>query len=192
MAQLMPLTLTVSCLSKIQIGFTFLVWYRLTQVVRDKGLLNGCLCVCVCVCVCVHSASVLLLPWSADENAHVVASVSAQPEWARTRKAEQFWIFWGKEILVIRMAVASAQPILQTVCTLLQTDNYNSVFTGCMVFLMPSQQCQSTESTVACWWIRCNVAADWCGQVQCRVVPRFVSHQPQVLVMSRPTLVHWC
>jgi len=60
MAQLMPLTLTVSCLSKIQIGFTFLVWYRLTQVVLDKGLLNGC--VCVCVCVCVHSASVLLLP----------------------------------------------------------------------------------------------------------------------------------
>ena len=31
MAQLMPLTLTVSCFSKIQIGFTF--WYRLTRVV---------------------------------------------------------------------------------------------------------------------------------------------------------------
>ena len=43
MAQLMPLPLTVSCFSKIQIGFTF--WYRLTLVVPDKGLLNG---VCVC------------------------------------------------------------------------------------------------------------------------------------------------
>ena len=42
MAQLMSLPLTVSCFSKFQIGFTF--WYRLTQVVLDKGPLNG---VCV-------------------------------------------------------------------------------------------------------------------------------------------------
>jgi len=39
MAQLMPLSLTVSCFSEIQIGFTFLV--RPTQVVLDKGPLNG-------------------------------------------------------------------------------------------------------------------------------------------------------
>ena len=44
MAQLMPLPLTVSCSSKIQIGFTFLV--PLTRVVADKGPLNGCVCVC--------------------------------------------------------------------------------------------------------------------------------------------------
>jgi len=37
-AQLMPLT--VSCFSKIQVGFTSLV--PLTQVVREKGPLNGC------------------------------------------------------------------------------------------------------------------------------------------------------
>ena len=54
MAQLMPLPLTVSCFSKIQIGFTF--WYRLTQVVPDKGPLN----VCVCVCVCVNTNSVCM------------------------------------------------------------------------------------------------------------------------------------
>ena len=47
MAQLMPLPLTFSCSSKIQIGFTFLV--RLTWVVPDKVLLNRCVCVCVCV-----------------------------------------------------------------------------------------------------------------------------------------------
>ena len=35
MAQLMPLPLTVSCFSKIQIGFTF--WYWLTWVVPKKG-----------------------------------------------------------------------------------------------------------------------------------------------------------
>jgi len=41
MAQLMPLPLTVSCFSKIQIGLPF--WYRLTRVVLDKGPLNGSL-----------------------------------------------------------------------------------------------------------------------------------------------------
>jgi len=40
MAQLMPLPLTVSCSSKIQIGLPF--WYRLTQVVLEKRPLNGC------------------------------------------------------------------------------------------------------------------------------------------------------
>ena len=39
MAQLMPLPLTVSCFSKVQIGFTF--WYRLIRVVQEKGPLNG-------------------------------------------------------------------------------------------------------------------------------------------------------
>jgi len=43
MAQLMPLPLTVSCLSKIQIGLPFS--YRLTWVAPEKGLLNACVCV---------------------------------------------------------------------------------------------------------------------------------------------------
>ena len=54
MAQLMPLPLTVSCFSKIQIGF-LLFWYRLTRVVADKGPLNGCVRVCVCVRACVRA-----------------------------------------------------------------------------------------------------------------------------------------
>jgi len=45
-AQLMPLPLTVSCFSRIQIGSPFS--YRLTRVVPEKGPLNGCVCVCVC------------------------------------------------------------------------------------------------------------------------------------------------
>jgi len=40
MVQLIPLPLTVSCSSKIQIGFTFLVLGS-----PDKGPLNGCVCV---------------------------------------------------------------------------------------------------------------------------------------------------
>jgi len=43
MAQLMPLPLTVSCFSKIQIGLPFL--YRLTRVVPEIGPFNGCVCV---------------------------------------------------------------------------------------------------------------------------------------------------
>ena len=45
MAQLMPLPLTVSCFSKIQIGFTFLVLAHLDS--PRKRPLNGCVCVCV-------------------------------------------------------------------------------------------------------------------------------------------------
>ena len=47
MAQLMPLPLTVSCFSKIQIGFTFLVPAHPGS--PGKGPLKGCVCVCVCV-----------------------------------------------------------------------------------------------------------------------------------------------
>ena len=47
MAQLMALPLTVSCFSKIQIGFTFLVPAHPGS--PGKGPLNGCVCVCVCV-----------------------------------------------------------------------------------------------------------------------------------------------
>jgi len=43
MAQLMPLPLTVSCFSKIQIGFTFR--YRPTRVFLEKRPLNGCVCI---------------------------------------------------------------------------------------------------------------------------------------------------
>jgi len=47
MAQLMPLhSLSLSSVkSRLVLSF----WYRLTQVVLDKGPLNGCVCVCVVV-----------------------------------------------------------------------------------------------------------------------------------------------
>jgi len=48
MAQLIPPPLTVSCFSKIQIGFTFLVWAYLGS--PGKGPLNGCVCVCYVDC----------------------------------------------------------------------------------------------------------------------------------------------
>ena len=65
MAQLMPLPLTVSCFSKILIGFTFLVLAHPGS--PGKGPLNGCVCVraCVRVCMCVCMTVVLIdgHPW---------------------------------------------------------------------------------------------------------------------------------
>ena len=57
MAQLMLLPLTVSCSSKIQTGFTFLVPAQ-----RAVKRVFVCVCVCVCVCarVCVGKKSKLL------------------------------------------------------------------------------------------------------------------------------------
>ena len=46
MAQLMPLPLTVSCFSKIQTGFTFLVPAHL-----DSPGQRAVKCVCVCYCI---------------------------------------------------------------------------------------------------------------------------------------------
>ena len=51
MVQLMPLPLTISCSSKVQIGFVPF-WYRLTRVVPGKEPLNGRVCVCVRVFKC--------------------------------------------------------------------------------------------------------------------------------------------
>ena len=45
-AKLMPLPLTVSCFSKIQIGFTFLVPAHLGSPGK-RAIKRGCVCVCV-------------------------------------------------------------------------------------------------------------------------------------------------
>ena len=55
MAQLMPLPLTVSCFSKIQIGFTFVVSAHLGS--PGKRAVKR---VCVCVCVTANSRDAVL------------------------------------------------------------------------------------------------------------------------------------
>jgi len=59
MAQLMLLPLTVSCFSKIRIGFTF---RQLAWMVLEKWPLN------VCVCVCVIAGVTLLLAAHSDDS----------------------------------------------------------------------------------------------------------------------------
>ena len=54
-AQLMPLPLTVSCFSKIQIGFTFLVLAYPGS--PGKGPLNGCVCVIVWPLYYIHKCA---------------------------------------------------------------------------------------------------------------------------------------
>ena len=54
MAQLMPLPLTVSCFSKIQIGFTFLVPAHPGRP-EQRAVKRVCVCVCVCVRACVRA-----------------------------------------------------------------------------------------------------------------------------------------
>jgi len=51
MAQLMPLPLSVSCFSKIQIGFTFLVPAHPGSP-GQRAIKRVCVCVCVSVLVC--------------------------------------------------------------------------------------------------------------------------------------------
>ena len=53
MVQLMPLPLTVSCLSKIQIGFTFLVPAHPGSLGKT-AVKRVCVCVCVCVRACYY------------------------------------------------------------------------------------------------------------------------------------------
>ena len=50
MTQLMPVALTVSCFSKIHIGFTFLVPPQPGSPGR-RAVKRVCVCVCACACV---------------------------------------------------------------------------------------------------------------------------------------------
>jgi len=61
MAQLMPLPLTVSCSSKIQIGFTFLVPAHPSSP-GQRAIRQMCVCVCdVCMFVCICALTVDVL-----------------------------------------------------------------------------------------------------------------------------------
>jgi len=54
MAQLMPLPLSVSCFSEIQIGFTFLVPANPGSPGK-RAVKRVCVCACLCVYVCVRA-----------------------------------------------------------------------------------------------------------------------------------------
>jgi len=70
MAQLMPLPLTVSCFSKIQIGYTFLVPANPNS---PGNRAVKCVCVCVCVWIRVQCMGKHTYKWTS------VASLNANP-----------------------------------------------------------------------------------------------------------------
>ena len=83
MAQLMPLPLTVSCFSKIQIGFPF--WYRLTWVVPEKGPLNGCVCIYILLRVHICFSCVSL----------IFPILSQEIGWEERLQNDLFCVGWG-------------------------------------------------------------------------------------------------
>ena len=72
MAQLMPLALIVSCSTKIQIGFTFLVSAHLGS--PGKSAVKR-LCVCVCVRACVRACMCVCVRAVAENMSRVVITV---------------------------------------------------------------------------------------------------------------------
>jgi len=65
MAQLMPLPLTVSCFSKIQIGFAFLV---LAYPGSPGQRAVKRMCVCVCVYLVIHKTDRLCITDVSEQN----------------------------------------------------------------------------------------------------------------------------
>ena len=60
-AQLMPLPLTVSCFSKMQIGQRLSTVVGVQHFDPDLVHIQERVCVCVCVCVCVRACEFLML-----------------------------------------------------------------------------------------------------------------------------------
>ena len=176
MAQLMPLPLTVSCFSKIQIGFTFLVPAHLGS--PGKRAVKR-------VCICLSVANVILdipmLSWNrkhkiTTDNSGCYFSQYSQVThththplngpFSETTRVSRYQK--GKTNLDFTEARDSEWQCHQLgrmqVCTALQTDNHASTpplkfFTGRMPFLPPNQQCQSTEGKI-------QPSETWCNFVK--------------------------
>jgi len=112
-AQLMPLPLTVSCFSKIQIGFIFLVLAHRGS--PGKGPLNWCVCVCVlptpsllsaCACTCGQLAVLFV---GVGESTGARASV---PRDFRLRNAEHAARERDVATLLHRHVADTRQPLV--------------------------------------------------------------------------------
>ena len=110
----MPLPLTVSCFSKIQIGLPF--WYWLTRVVADKEPLNRSVCVCMCVTLSLRYIYIRYRD-SVEENSSVFSLM---------------WMRWlpSAEHAGSKTLHQQNPPILIWRCWLWQVDLYNGCKTG--------------------------------------------------------------
>ena len=104
MAQLMPLPLTVSCFSKIQIGFAFLVPARPGSPGK-RAVKQVCACVCMYVrmYVCVKIASLIV---SYRIVSYGYFDIIAGPDLAGWRRWAQLNCETDKRLMVLVMATA--------------------------------------------------------------------------------------
>ena len=120
MAQLMPMPLTVSCFSKIQIGFTFLVPTHLGG--PGKGPLNGRVCVCVCVrCfadINVSQGSVATYArCSGMFNIHLTANLLGNLPVKKFGKSVNIRQNYGHESVAQVFGPPSNSPVLGSTCS---------------------------------------------------------------------------
>ena len=125
MGQLMPLPLTVSCFSKIQIGFTILVLAHLGSPGKHT-----------------HT------------HTHpFTGPLSRTTRVSRYQKAKPIWILLKQDTVRgsgISWAICKSAPCSRQIT---MPTPHHSVFTGQMPFLPPNQQRQSTEGKRAVKWV---------------------------------------
>ena len=152
MAQLMPLPLTVSCFSKIQIGFTFLVPAHPGfpgQIPQSRKTV-----VCCVVCYCnILKSSLLHQTNNNNNNNNNICSTALCPGlngWASTLKVKPIWILLKQETVIgsgISWAICKPAPHPRQITT---PAPYHSFLTGRMSFLLPNQQHQSIQGNPYC------------------------------------------
>ena len=147
MAQWIPLPLTVSCFSKIQIGFAFLVPAHPGSP-GQRAVKRVCVCVFLTYLLCrvvgITRTTTLLL--------HLFNRLFSRTTWiSRYQKGKT-----GLDINEARDAeVLGCSGISWTICKqsascsrqITTPTPHHSIFTGRMLFLTPNQQRQSTEGT---------------------------------------------
>ena len=88
--------------------------------------------------------------YNSDTNRRPFIGLFFKTTWvSQHQKCKPIWILMKHEMMVWQWHQLDH---MQIICTLLQTDNHASTsslnfFTGWMLFLTPSQQCQNTEGS---------------------------------------------
>ena len=151
MAQLMPLPLTVSCFSKIQIGFTFLVPAH----PGSPGPLNWCVCVCVwdvnpqlsqsVICsklslLSAHTSAVNCLSFHSTGNYLITASDDSTLKILDLLEGRLFYTLHGHQVCYLLTAVMWVWPPSQ----LSYSHSLKTIaikYTTCRVFVLHFFKC---------------------------------------------------
>ena len=137
MAQLMPLPLSGSCFSKIQIGFTFLVpaypgspgkravkRARARARARVRACVRACVCVSVCLCVCV-SVSVCVCVCVVYTQRAVYCKKQRQCERSRACSDWMITDFWMQCTISKTKRGSNLYEACIFVCTFIRSKNVN-------------------------------------------------------------------